>query len=313
VVTWYRPTLLPIDPAGTPDRGYATMRVTSPWGNRDNPLNPGTTSFHNGLDIGNARLGDTVAAVADGSVRRVGNLLLPWSQPTSQWPSGNYGGLMVILDHGTHISAYAHLGTALVGPGQTVKAGTPIGKVGESGSATGRGHLHFIISNHRAADIEGAGRLLPNAWTVDPWPLIEPAADAGDLPDTAGGQMNVVTDVVRFSAPRRWTTKPQIINGYDGRSATPTRTIDFTTTQSGASAMAVVEISGDALPGGKVIKYVEVVDGGFAGLYVPLHSITGMSTAPDVSGITQAELDAAVTAARADGIKAVQDAAATVK
>jgi hypothetical protein len=125
--------------------------------------------------------------------------------------------------------------------------------------------------------------------------------------------MNVITDVVRFGAPRRWTTKPQIINGYDGRSATPARTIDFTTKQSGASAIAVVEISGDVLPGGKVLQYAEVVDGGFAGLYVPLHSITGMSTAPDASGITQAELDEAVAAARADGIKAVQDAAATVK
>jgi murein DD-endopeptidase MepM/ murein hydrolase activator NlpD len=286
------------------------MRVTSPWGNRDNPLNPGTTSFHNGLDIGNARLGDTVVAVADGSVRRVGNLLLPWSQPTSQWPSGNYGGLMVILDHGTHISAYAHLGTALVGPGQTVKAGTPIGKVGESGSATGRGHLHFIISNHRAADIEGAGRLLPNAWTVDPWPLIKPAA-AGDLPDTALEDPmpkiveridNEVVVIERAGIPVR-------------RKATTNSGDVYYTTKAVnhplLGAHAIVEGDPYGADLSKPGKYVEFVgqDTGYFLAYVP--AIYVLRT--PVASTAKANLEAAAALGRAGGIADAAAAAAAVK
>lgn len=173
-VNWYRPTTLPIDPFGTPDRGYSTMRVTSPWGTRDDPLNPGSTVFHGGLDIGNARLGDEIVAVADGTVVDVGNLGLPWSQPTNKWPSGNYGGLMAILAHeGAWTSLYAHMRAEVVSKGQKMKAGQKVGEVGESGSATGAGHLHFGIIHRSAEYILDAGILIPNTWTVDPWPLIK--------------------------------------------------------------------------------------------------------------------------------------------
>lgn len=180
-IAWYRPTALPIDPFGTPDRGYQTFRVTSPFGERDDPLNPGRTVFHGGLDIGNARLGDDVVAVADGRVEAVGPLKLPWSQPSTQWPSGNYGGLMVVIAHsGTHVSLYAHLRVITVHVDQRVQAGDKIGEVGDTGSAQGHGHLHFGISNHNATEIKQRGGLLPNAWCIDPWPKIEAAATGED-------------------------------------------------------------------------------------------------------------------------------------
>lgn len=177
-IDWFRPTALPIDPFGMPDRGYASMRVTSPFGVRDDPLNPGANVFHGGLDIGNARLGDKIVAAAKGRVVAVGNLKEPWSQSTHLYPSGNYGGLMVVLSHeGTHISLYAHMGSiGDIRPADTIPVGTILGKVGESGAAQGRGHLHFGVSNHSAQEIISAGRLLPNAWCVDPWPLIDPVS-----------------------------------------------------------------------------------------------------------------------------------------
>lgn len=179
-ITWFRPTALPIDPFGTPDRGYSSMRVTSPFGVRDDPLNPGANVFHGGLDIGNARLGDKIVAAAAGRVVDVGNLKEPWSQSTRLYPSGNYGGLMVVLAHeGSHISLYAHMGEIASGfaKGDRIPAGTILGKVGETGAAQGRGHLHFGVSNHSAQEIINAGRLLPNAWCIDPWPLLDATSE----------------------------------------------------------------------------------------------------------------------------------------
>ena len=187
MVDWWRPTELPIDPFGTPDTGFDTFRVTSPFGVRNDPLGSGGQVFHGGLDIGNARLGDKLVAVADGRVVDVGPLKEPWSQSTTRWPTGNFGGLMVILGHeNTHISLYAHMSVIACAKGQIVKAGEIVGRVGETGSATGQGHLHFGISDHSAREIIEAKRLLPNAWCVDPWPLIKrAAAEEGTLGELA--------------------------------------------------------------------------------------------------------------------------------
>lgn len=87
--------------------------------------------FHSGLDYA-AGLGSPVAATANG---RVIIAKTGWRL---------HGGT-VAIDHGQGvISFYIHLSKVLVKPGQTVKAGELVGKVGATGRASGP-HLHFSI------------------------------------------------------------------------------------------------------------------------------------------------------------------------
>lgn len=93
---------------------------------------------HNGLDIA-AKEGTVVRATASGRVIDAGNFFF----------SGN----MIFIDHGEGIiSLYAHLSKINVKPGDIVKQGEIIGKVGHTGRATGP-HLHFaVIANQNLID-----------------------------------------------------------------------------------------------------------------------------------------------------------------
>lgn len=55
------------------------------------------------------------------------------------WPGGNF--VSISSDSGWR-TAYAHLATVLVEPGQYVQAGTPIGTIGKTGNTSGP-HLHY--------------------------------------------------------------------------------------------------------------------------------------------------------------------------
>jgi murein DD-endopeptidase MepM/ murein hydrolase activator NlpD len=104
-------------------------RVTSGFGN-GRVFNGRVSSRHMGLDLDGA-LGDTVIAVARGVVVLVDRFLL----------AGN----IVYLNHGGGLlSGYFHLSEQLVAPGDTVVAGTPIGRVGATGRVTGP-HLHWVV------------------------------------------------------------------------------------------------------------------------------------------------------------------------
>ncbi len=93
---------------------------------------------HSGLDIAAAE-GTPIKATADGTVIDSGDFFF----------SGN----MIYLDHGQGIiSLYAHLSELAVRPGDVVKQGDIIGKVGQTGRVTGP-HLHFaVISNETLID-----------------------------------------------------------------------------------------------------------------------------------------------------------------
>jgi hypothetical protein len=104
-------------------------RVTSSFGN-GRVFNGQVSSRHMGLDLDGA-LGDTVVAVSRGVVALVDQFLL----------AGN----IVYLNHGGGLlSGYFHLSEQLVTPGDTVEAGTAIGRVGATGRVTGP-HLHWVV------------------------------------------------------------------------------------------------------------------------------------------------------------------------
>jgi len=93
-------------------------------------FNGQVSSRHMGLDLDGA-LGDTVVAVSRGVVALVDQFLL----------AGN----IVYLNHGGGLlSGYFHLSEQLVTPGDTVEAGTAIGRVGATGRVTGP-HLHWGV------------------------------------------------------------------------------------------------------------------------------------------------------------------------
>ena len=87
------------------------------------------SSWHPAIDIA-APYGTTVVAADGGVVIGAG------------WRS-NGGGLVVRIDHGNGIvTAYNHLGSIAVGPGQAVARGQMIAAVGCTGLCTGP-HVHF--------------------------------------------------------------------------------------------------------------------------------------------------------------------------
>jgi len=105
--------------------GYLTSR----FGRRMDPFT-GQAAMHRGVDIA-ARPGAPVRATADGTVSAAG-------------PEGGYG-LMVEIDHGGGLmTRYGHCSRVLVVPGESVKRGDLIARVGSSGKATGC-HVHYEV------------------------------------------------------------------------------------------------------------------------------------------------------------------------
>jgi murein DD-endopeptidase MepM/ murein hydrolase activator NlpD len=107
--------------------------VTSNFGPRNNPNAPGSTQFHQGIDL-RASNGTSVKSAMNGEVTFVGN-------------SGAYGLLIKIQHTGNLESRYAHLSGASVSVGDNVTSGQVIGASGQSGNAQGP-HLHFEIRSN---------------------------------------------------------------------------------------------------------------------------------------------------------------------
>ena len=125
-------------PAGQPGNGNTSLlfplsiaaAITSPFGWRTHPVT-GNGRFHTGTDLG-GELGTPVLAAYAGQVA-----IADWL--------GGYG-LTVVLNHqkNSQETLYGHLSELFVKPGEFVKQGDTIGRVGSTGMSTGP-HLHFEI------------------------------------------------------------------------------------------------------------------------------------------------------------------------
>ncbi len=130
-------------PSGTPPKLSWPVRgwVSERFGRRQHPIYR-LAGPHEGIDVAAAQ-GAPVTAPAAGRV--------------SATFRGLTSGLTVELAHDGFTTRYLHLSAIKVRPGETVKAGTVVGLVGNTGVSTGP-HLHFEVR--------------VNGQPVDPLPLL---------------------------------------------------------------------------------------------------------------------------------------------
>ncbi len=104
-------------------------RLSSYFGNRKHPIFR-KRKFHNGLDIA-ARHGTLIGAAREGVVVSAG-----WN--------GGYGKAVIIQHSDGYRTMYGHMSSIFAKPGDRVKAGKILGRVGSTGLSTGP-HLHFTL------------------------------------------------------------------------------------------------------------------------------------------------------------------------
>jgi len=111
--------------------GYPHMSsLTSFFGYRANPFDFGEHEFHPGIDF-KGKIGDLVKCTASGKVTFTGR-------------EGGYGNCIHIQHTSSLETWYGHLSRISVREGQYVSVGDVIGRIGETGRATGP-HLHYEI------------------------------------------------------------------------------------------------------------------------------------------------------------------------
>lgn len=144
--------------------------ITSAYGWRD--LNgDGVKDYHSGVDI--VREGymlDYIVAHSDGKI-------VNFQDGLGNMKGSNSYGNYVKIDHGNgYYTLYAHMRKGLsVKNGQTVKAGTRLGYMGDSGNAYG-GHLHFELW-------EGGNRIDPTPYLNKDLPTKQPENTTNDKYD----------------------------------------------------------------------------------------------------------------------------------
>jgi murein DD-endopeptidase MepM/ murein hydrolase activator NlpD len=151
------PTPKPVTKSGTKSAGgsggvlgggpanYAGGAMRWPVVGGDNYISQYYHYGHYGLDIA-ADYGSKVVATAPGKVIFAG------------WKS-NGGGYQVWIAHGSGIyTTYNHMSAVTVNGGESVSKGEQVGRIGQSGYATGP-HLHFEVWNGRVWD--GGTRVNP--------------------------------------------------------------------------------------------------------------------------------------------------------
>lgn len=117
-----------LDPAMVvPVQNY---RVSSAFGNREDPFGSGLLQMHKGMDMAVPE-GTEVVACKGGRVAATGE--------------DDVYGKWILLEHSNGIgSFYAHLSFVAVQSGTAVRSGEPIARSGSTGKVTGP-HLHFEV------------------------------------------------------------------------------------------------------------------------------------------------------------------------
>ena len=105
--------------------------LSSSYGWRDSPFNPGTRSFHGGIDMAVAQ-GTPIYPAMDGKVTTAGY-------------NATYGNYVIVTHHSGYKTLYGHMSKITCAKGNFVYAQkTQIGLVGSTGLSTGP-HLHFTV------------------------------------------------------------------------------------------------------------------------------------------------------------------------
>lgn len=116
-----------------PGSYYISSGVGERWG-----------TYHNGLDIAGSK-GTGIHASESGTVIRINTSCKHDYGKEESCGCGSGYGNYIIIDHGNDfITLYGHLTEVDVKPGDQVKKGDLIGKMGSTGNSTGD-HLHFEI------------------------------------------------------------------------------------------------------------------------------------------------------------------------
>lgn len=136
------------------NKGY---KVTSTFGYRIHPIS-GERKFHKGIDLVKAHKAPVESFTA-GKVAFAGAV----QEGTGL---GNMGNVVAVIEPTTgYLHIYAHLDSVSVKSGEAVKAGTVIGKQGNTGQSSGS-HVHYEIRKKSAPSF---------GWTVDESGVIDPA------------------------------------------------------------------------------------------------------------------------------------------
>ena len=144
------------------------MLITSPYGMRNDPINPGKKQFHKGVDI--SCRGDGLLATEDnGKVVKVNQNV------------NTGGGKSVTIkydrpDGSKYQTTYMHLSDISVKVGDTVNAGQKIGMSGNTGTRTTGEHLHFGV---KQVSTDGTAR------DIDPAAYLAEIASKGNIKITA--------------------------------------------------------------------------------------------------------------------------------
>ena len=162
-------------PEGTP--------ISQPFGANPGGFNP--VGGHTGTDFA-VPAGTPVRAIGDGEVKWAdwanklpADYRADGSGPNPYWLAPNYGGIVLVIDHGPVVSVCAHLSETKLNPGERVRQGDVVALSGATTNIPGGvgPHLHFEVLPDGWNFQNGTyGRVEPGKFCTAYWTAVSPAA-----------------------------------------------------------------------------------------------------------------------------------------